>query len=193
MPVAPTPLAGPTAGLQLSEVLIGRGTQNYTCADSTAQSMPVSIGAVANLYNASCIAGNYPDLLALLPNVTLQLPVPAPESTLFPPNIDLVGHHFFTTITEPTFNLDTNTGGNLGIIFSSKNGTTTAPPNSPKGQDDQGFGSVAWLKLVAKNGTVGGYQEVYRVNTAGGNPPATCDGMQPTFEVQYAAQYWMYV
>lgn len=35
-------------------------------------------------------------------------------------------------------------------------------------------------------------KEIYRVNTAGGNPPKTCDGMPTTFEIQYAAEYWFY-
>ncbi len=39
------------------------------------------------------------------------------------------------------------------------------------------------------SGATGNLQEVYRINTAGGNPPATCEGMKSTFEVQYAAEY----
>jgi hypothetical protein len=39
-----------------------------------------------------------------------------------------------------------------------------------------------------KSGSYGDLQEIYRVNTAGGNPPATCAGMPATFEVEYAAE-----
>lgn len=51
---------------------------------------------------------------------------------------------------------------------------------------------MPWLKLTARSGATGNLEEVYRVNTAGGNPPATCAGMPATFEVQYAAEYWFY-
>ncbi len=43
--------------------------------------------------------------------------------------------------------------------------------------------------MLTREGATGNLQEVYRVNTAGWNPPATCAGMKSTFEVQYAAEY----
>lgn len=50
----------------------------------------------------------------------------------------------------------------------------------------KGEAAVPWLKLVTKSGATGNIKEVYRVNTAGGSPPATCKGMPVAFEVQYA-------
>jgi hypothetical protein len=38
----------------------------------------------------------------------------------------------------------------------------------------------------------GGVNTVYRLETAGGNKPATCQGQKKYFEVPYAAQYWVY-
>lgn len=35
-------------------------------------------------------------------------------------------------------------------------------------------------------------QQVYRTLTAGGSAPATCEGQEPTIEVQYAAIYYFY-
>ena len=73
----------------------------------------------------------------------------------------------------------------------------TAPAGSAASSD--GSTAVPWLKLeVVGEGTVGGTQgfgggvkEVYRVNTAGGNAPSTCEGrVGTTFEMQYAAEYW---
>lgn len=69
---------------------------------------------------------------------------------------------------------------------------------SNKGPD--GSKPVPWLKLQTQtpNGDVnpaddlGGVKEVYRVNTAGGAAPSTCNGMPATFEVQYAAEYWIF-
>lgn len=73
----------------------------------------------------------------------------------------------------------------------------TAPSGSSVGSD--GSSAVPWLKLeVVGQGVVGGQQgggvkEVYRVNTAGGNAPSSCEGrVGSTFEMQYAAEYWFF-
>ncbi|KAI9831036.1 MAG: hypothetical protein M1819_005274 [Sarea resinae] len=197
MPTAPSPLPAPDSGLTLSHVAIGRGTQNYTCATSTNASIPASVGAVANLYNASCLAANYADVLALLPSVVLDLPIPTNTNVLAPANAELSGHHFFVDATTPTFNMDT-AAHDYGVIYSAKNSSTAAPTSAPKGPTNAdgvatGYGSVAWLKLEAKKGLGSKpFREVYRVNTAGGSPPPTCDGLAATFQVQYAAEYWLY-
>ena len=53
-------------------------------------------------------------------------------------------------------------------------------------------GAVDWLQLVAKDGVESvGLQTVYRVVTAGGNPPAVCPSVG-VISVQYAAEYWFY-
>ncbi|RYP18589.1 hypothetical protein DL765_003874 [Monosporascus sp. GIB2] len=49
MPLAPTPLGGPAAGLVLKHVAIGRGTQNYTCDTTNSTAVPAPAGAVATL------------------------------------------------------------------------------------------------------------------------------------------------
>ena len=51
------------------------------------------------------------------------------------------------------------------------------------------MGSVLWLKL---DGTDGDYKSVYRLNTAGGVAPKTCDGITGDFTVPYAAEYWFW-
>jgi len=193
MPVAsPTPLPPPSAGLTLKHVAIGRGTQNYTCATSDSSSVPATIGAKATLFNASCVASTYPDVFTLIPRVALEFNLSSStQSELVPSNLQVSGHHFFLTTTTPFFDLDTQ-NQDLGEVACSKNNTINAPAGSAVGQNNVGFGSVAWLKLIAKSGATGGLQEVYRVNTAGGNPPATCDGMPSSFEVQYASEYWFW-
>jgi hypothetical protein len=149
----------------------------------------LSVGAIATLYNATCVASTYPDLLAVLPNVALQFNLTtADQAILSPSNLAISGHHYFSNLTTPAFNLDT-TAMDLGIIPCSKNNTVAAPAGSPLGQNNQGYGSVAWLKLLARDGATGNIEEVYRVNTAGGSPPATCSGMPAAFQIQYAAEY----
>ncbi|KAF2263205.1 hypothetical protein CC78DRAFT_419652, partial [Lojkania enalia] len=45
-------MAPPPADQSLVLIALGQGTQNYTCANSTAT--PTAIGALAQLFNASC-------------------------------------------------------------------------------------------------------------------------------------------
>jgi hypothetical protein len=175
-------------GLSLKHVAIGRGIQNYTCSQTNATAAPVSIGAIATLYNATCVASTYPDLLTVLPNVALQFNLTSnDQATLSPSYLAISGHHYFSNTTTPDFDLNTP-AMSLGFAPCSKNNTVPAPAGAPIGQGEQGHGSVAWLKLVTRDGATGNLEEIYRVNTAGGNPPATCAGMPATFEIQYAAE-----
>ncbi|KAJ5515051.1 hypothetical protein N7463_004603 [Penicillium fimorum] len=177
------------SGLKPRYVALGRGTQNYTCADSTSNSAPVAVGAVARLYNATCIAANYPDLLAKLPNLAYRISLATNEYASFPPaNIDMMGHHFFFDATTPEFNLNTTPKRQDGIVMTKKGGAIDAPSGSVPGK----YGAVPWLYLTTADGTVGNYKSVYRVNTASGSPPKTCKDMAPTFEVQYAANYYFF-
>ncbi|KAH8815841.1 hypothetical protein F5884DRAFT_773843 [Xylogone sp. PMI_703] len=193
MPVAsPTPLPPPSKGLTLKHVAIGRGTQNYSCPTSDSSVVPAAVGALATLYNASCVASTYSDILAMVPRVALEFNLTSTtQKELVPSNLQISGHHYFTSTTTPFFNLNTP-GQDLGDIPCAKNNTASPPANAAVGQNNVGFGAVAWLKLVAKDGATGGLQEVYRINTAGGNPPPTCAGMPSTFEVPYSAEYWFY-
>ncbi len=160
----------------------------------------MATGALATLFNASCVAATYPDVLDLLPRVVLAFNLSDNEpnvfsTRLYPTNLALSGHHFFETSTTPFFNLDTpNTA--LGHIPCAKNNTQGAPADTALGSDSDNRGqlgeaAVPWLKLLAKPGetATGGLQEVYRLQTVGGSAPASCKGMPATFTVQYAAQY----
>ncbi|OJI96929.1 hypothetical protein ASPVEDRAFT_49018 [Aspergillus versicolor CBS 583.65] len=168
-------------------VALGRGTQNYTCASSTSDSEPEAIGAVARLYNATCFASTFPDMIELLPSMAYRMNLPSnPSDPLPPSNFNLIGHHFFEG-SVPVFNLDTPTR-QLGIAKVKKESDLDAPSSAVKGKN----GAVKWLLLSATNGTVGSYASVYRVDTAGGGAPKTCEGMPESFTVQYAANYYIY-
>ncbi|KAI5458411.1 hypothetical protein BGZ63DRAFT_406836 [Mariannaea sp. PMI_226] len=188
MPVAPTPLPEPAKGLTLHHVAVGRGTQNYTCATSDSSSVPTAAGALATLYNASCAAALYPDLLELVPGMAVHLNIPM-SSGLSPAWMAESGHHYFTNATTPFFNLQTQ-NENLGQAPCQKNSSSPAPPNAPVGQN--GESAVPWLQLPAIEGATDGIKEVYRVSTAGGSAPATCQGQEKSFQVEYAALYWFY-
>ncbi|RYP25782.1 hypothetical protein DL767_008288 [Monosporascus sp. MG133] len=200
MPLAPTPLEGPAAGLALKHVAIGRGTQNYTCDTTDPTAVPVAAGAVATLFNASCVASAYPDLLHLLPKLSLRFDLQFTTAAISdeddgaaqrmgPADLAISGTHYFTDATTPFFNLDTPRAA-LGEAGCAKEEATPAPADAPAGQD--GEPAVAWLRLSTREGATGGLREVYRVETAGGSPPESCQGMPAEFEVQYAAEYWFY-
>ncbi|GAP87581.1 putative malate dehydrogenase [Rosellinia necatrix] len=186
------PLSSPAAGLVIKHVAIGRGTQNYTCDASNATAAPVLAGAVATLFNASCVASTYPDLLHMLPRLALQFDLPYSTSVderMGPTNLLVSGKHFFTNATTPFFNLDTPRY-RIGEAPCSKIESRPAPADAPKGRN--GEAAVGWLRLAANPDATGGLHEVFRVGTAGGSPPATCQGMPASFEVQYAAEYWFF-
>jgi hypothetical protein len=142
---------------------------------------------VATLYNVSCIASTSPTILNSLPGFALQFNLASNPALPNPANIEVSGHHFFTELGVPFFNLDTATA-QIGTLPCAKAGSSPAPANAIKGQGNKGDGAVAWLKLTAVDGATGNLESVYRVNTAGGSPPKTCTGMPAHFEVQYAAE-----
>ncbi|KAI1183810.1 hypothetical protein F5B17DRAFT_434244 [Nemania serpens] len=188
-----SPLPVPLAGLVVKHVAIGRGTQNYTCDTSNATAVPVANGAVATLFNASCVASTYPDILHMLPRLALSFDLPASlaastsssSAKLGPTDLLVSGRHFFTNVTTPFFNLDTDRY-RIGEAPCSKLNASGPPADAPKGR--KGENAVPWLRLAANPGATGGIQEVYRVETAGGSAPATCAGQPAAFQVQYAAE-----
>ncbi|KAI1750109.1 hypothetical protein F4782DRAFT_262415 [Xylaria castorea] len=187
------PLPAPEAGLVLKHVAVGRGTQNYTCSGTDASAAPTLVGAVATLFNASCVAASYPDLLHALPQMALQFDLPfsatTEEAKMGPTNLLVSGKHYFMNTTTPFFNLDT-TRQQIGEAPCSKLNSSNAPADAPKGRN--GEAAVGWLRLGANKDATGNLQQVYRVMTAGGSSPTTCQGMPASFEVQYAAEYWFF-
>lgn len=182
MPLAPTPLPSPAPGLVLAHVAFGRGTQNYTCASAAATEKPVQVGAMAQLYNVTCQAVRAPAVLADIPALALAHGIPANDVS----QRLLSGHHEFTAAGVPLFVLDT-ASHKYGSVQAKKDAASDAPARAAKGAN--GLGSVAWLKLAA---TVGDYKEVYRVSTAGGVAPKTCEGIVGSFEVEYSTLYYFW-
>jgi hypothetical protein len=125
----------------------------------------------------------------------LQIPFPISEDQNFPPaNLDLSGQHYFITNTTPVFDLNAspNPAQDLGVVVGHKVANSSAPADATKGPDDVGNGAVPWLFLNTTTATIGDIREIYRLNTAGGSPPPTCENMPPSFSIQYAAEYWFY-
>jgi hypothetical protein len=129
----------------------------------------------------------------LLPNLALQYPLPPdPTGPLEPSDLTLSTHHFFSNATTPVFAFDAPTSPSLGRVFAQKSNSTDAPSNAVPGVSGVGNGAVPWLYLTARPTTEGDIKAVYRVSTAGGNPPATCADQPAAFSVDYSAIYWFY-
>ncbi|KAI9827325.1 MAG: hypothetical protein M1826_006430 [Phylliscum demangeonii] len=181
LPLNGNGLPSPLAGLSVKIVAVGRGTQNYTCATSDSSTTPVAIGAVADLFdgralvsaNANANDNNY-DALTTATNTALNDPAAG--------GLPAIGQHFFAGPT-PVFAVP-----DTGTFFGSKLAAVPAPGGANAGTRAEG--AVDWLDLADKGGS-SGIAQVYRLETAGGKPPADCSGQQPTLEVPYAAQYWM--
>lgn len=165
-------------------VVVGRGTQNYTCNAGDASSAPAAAGAWAHLYDASCVAALWPDLLEHIPAMSLRFNISDDPSNqqLGPSPLAATGLHYFKDSKTPYFDLGDGERG--GEAYCGLNSSTPAPTTAATGQ--RGESAVAWLKLDTKEGTSEGVRAVYRVTTAGGSPPPTCEGMDSTFEVEYA-------
>ncbi|RDA94703.1 hypothetical protein CP533_6711 [Ophiocordyceps camponoti-saundersi (nom. inval.)] len=179
-------LPAPEAGLTVRHVAVGRGTQNYTCSGSSS-SAPVAAGAVATLFDASCVAVLFPNLLQRIPAMAVLLDVGGDEEGQAGGSSSVLeesGKHFFTDRSTAFFDLDTSTR-DLGKAPCSKANSAEAPATAGRGRS--GEKAVAWLQLRAKGGATDGIKEVYRLATAGGSAPATCEGMPASFEVPYSA------
>lgn len=193
----PTLLADPDPGLSVTRVVLGRGTQNYTCADSKDTTVPSAAGALAILYDASCLAANYPSLLHELPDAlvalsgSIEIYTGAILQRISGEPI-ILGKHYFSDFTTPVFDFRL-TAGQTGIFTGVKDQAVPASAYAAKGgSPDQQFGAVDWLRLKSVTGKSVGYKLAYRVHTAGGKAPSTCKGLASSFTIEYAAEYCEY-
>ncbi|KAJ6444170.1 F-box domain-containing protein [Purpureocillium lavendulum] len=180
---APEGLLPPAPGLTVRHVAVGRGTQNYTCDVANSTAVPKAAGAVATLFNASCVAALYPDVLDKIPGMAVHFNL-TDGDRLGPTVLAKSGVHYFTDATTAFFDLDTPTL-DIGQAPCQKNSSGAAPSTASVGQ--LGDKAVPWLRLTTKEGATNDIKEVFRMTTAGGSAPATCKGMPATFEVQYAS------
>ncbi|EGE80821.1 hypothetical protein RJZ56_001725 [Blastomyces dermatitidis] len=210
LPTTDEPLPAVPKGQKLLHVTIGRGIQNYTCPSSSSTDKPKATGALATLFEASCLASTYPFLLTLLPRVALHISKPpypqnSPSSspgsqvgianpfTFGPNDMPIAGYHFFDSTGVPVFDLQAD-----GHAAVEKISGVPAPKGAMKGVGRQSWGAVPWLYLAAVDGSLGKAKSVYRVGTAGGKAPPTCEGWKGNdgdggvLSVEYAAEYWFY-
>lgn len=148
-------LPRPSNGLNLKYIAIGRGTQNYTCENSTSSAVPVSVGAAATLFDASCIASQSLTLLHEMPAVIGETPT---GSLAFLAQLlshttnssDLIlGEHYFNAAGYPV--LDLRLSGTHDWVVATKNASVDAPQISSSTCQN-----VAWLELDRESGNCSG-------------------------------------
>ncbi|TAQ86681.1 hypothetical protein B7494_g5004 [Chlorociboria aeruginascens] len=175
----------PTTNLTLQYIALGRGIQNYSC--SAVGAIPVSIGAIATLFDATQFATSNIDAFNNLPTTAVYHDLPAAGADFIldgVPPLSVLGNHFFAADTTPTFELT--------AVSKSLRGAKTADIKAPASANigPAGTGAVDWLQLVNKDTSVG-LSMVYRVSTAGGSATPTCNGTS-IITFQYSAAYWFY-
>jgi len=188
---------GPENGLSLARIVIGVGTQNYTCASNKATDKPSAIGAYATLYDTSCVAATNINLLHSLPAILMQ-GVFGDQKRLLNgvlSTIAYAGIHEFRP--NPTFDFVPSNGGagffakgqsaQRQLFVGKKKENVACPPEANAGE----FGTVDWLNLDSTPESIG-LKRAYRVITAGGKAPPNCEGRPATFEIAYATEYWFY-
>ncbi|KAF8202499.1 hypothetical protein BJ912DRAFT_444183 [Pholiota molesta] len=180
-----TVLTNPTT--PASFVLLGVGIQNYTCSTTGTY---VSIGAVAELYDLSCLSA-VPAAFNAIQDQAFTTWTATTSSTLGPKAngcLPLMGQHYFVTSPSGTglspvwdFRAASAQGNPNAFVLGAKVGDLPAPTGS---QD------VDWLQLKNVSGSLA--TSVYRVDTRGGQPPASCTPGSAPISVKYTAKYWLY-
>jgi len=184
-PVADATLTFPEGQTALSippgqvpnHILLGKGVQNYTCSAAGAYT---SAGAVAKLYDISCLYGTpwFPKIQDLL----FAEQTNGPDLTPYLKPFLAVDHYFITnaagTGISPKF-ASAKDGGASFIVAAKLAGIKAPDPTN-----------IDWLELTNVQGDFA--KTVFRVDTKGGQPPSSCTPGSDLISVPYTAKYWFY-
>lgn len=162
----------------LLAVTVGRGIQNYTCSNGAY----ASDGALANLYDASCVyelTKRFADaatISTLLPEFAYSA-LDYPDKSRLPA---IIHHSFVNTAAglSPKFARTTSNA----YVIAQKAGTLNSPQNATI--------DVPWLELNGTEGTLA--KTVFRLETVNGQPPSSCTVEGAPLSVQYAAMYFFF-
>jgi len=183
LPPDQTALSVP-AGQTPRFVTLGVGVQNYSCSSTGTFT---STGALATLFDVSCLAG-YPDVLAEIPEIVEDANGSIAGLTKLLGRTPLkLGQHLFiiNPVTNsgivPRFDFSSSQHDSNAFVDATKTGGIPAP-NDPAN-------NVDWLQLTGFLGDLA--KTVFRVNTNGGQPATSCAQGQ-TASIPYAAIYWFF-
>lgn len=194
-PAQQTTLGSPTT--PLAAVGLAFGVQNYTCSTNN---VFVATGAVAELFDTSCLASTNSPLASTIQNdlfnfwnsssagsATVQQLIEA-LPYIVPANMILAQHYFIKNSAggiSPTwdFRATPKFKGVENAVFVGKALANTPDVNPTK--------NVPWLHLGKVSGDIS--DEIYRILTVGGVAPSSCvSGTTKDISVKYTSQYWFY-
>lgn len=178
-----------------SFVTLGLGVQNYTC-DPTSQTY-LNVGAVAELFDISCFYGTLAfssiqdDMYTIWSQAPPDFTTEQFISALGKRPI-VLGQHYYVPNPQPTmgspvvspkwdFTSDAEQGNPEAFVIGAKVGDIPAPTGS---------NNIDWVQLRNVEGQLA--DTVYRVDTKGGQPPASCTVDAPLLTVRYTAKYWLF-
>ncbi|KAJ7124346.1 hypothetical protein C8R44DRAFT_734847 [Mycena epipterygia] len=190
LPKNQTALVSPTTAPLF--VMLGVGIQNYTCSSTT--STYVSIGAVASLFDVSCLdqKPEFSTIQTTAFNIWNRSP-PAATATSIGSRVDapkLLGFHYFVTSPSGTgispiwdFRSTGKFAGNsTAYVIGAKVGDIAAPTTPAT--------NIDWLALNNAQGALA--SKIFRVDTINGQPPTSCVPGSTPIEVKYTAKYYLY-
>jgi len=167
----------------LTSLVLGVGVQNYTC--STAGTY-TSTGAVASLHDLACISHS-PEFNDVQ-DLAYDLWIASPANRTSPMSSSFMGNHFFITSPSGTglspvwdYRAGVAKGNSEAFVLAAKVADVPAPTSV---QD------VDWLQLKSVSGSLA--TQVYRTDTRGGSPPASCTPGSAPISLRYVAKYWLY-
>lgn len=140
-------------------VVLGVGTQNYTC--SSPNSKPVPNGAVATLYDITCVMAAYPTAAHYSSAVAMRMGFNSLQDTRKVPQglgYPIVGKHYFTPDAK-TAVFEAQSGGRYLKFTGGRLEGIPAPANAIEG-------TVDWLRLGRKQG----YEKKSNEMKVGDNP-----------------------
>jgi len=185
LPAGQTVLTAPTD--PTSFVLLGVGYQNYTCS---AAGTYTSAGAIADLFDLSCLAKITP-IFNCIQDAAFDAWKDAPPSFKIGPSTmgyPLMGNHFFQPSPSGTgispvwdFRAGAAEGNPNAFVLAAKVGDLPSPDSTS---------DVDWLQLKSVSGSLA--TQIYRTNTRGGVPPATCTPGSPAISLKYVSKYWLF-
>ncbi|KAF3210410.1 hypothetical protein TWF106_010706 [Orbilia oligospora] len=162
---------------ELKLVVVGMGSQNYFCLNSS--TTPIFQDAEAELFSMNPVIRTEMTTLHIFPHLMLERPG---ISKLF----KHVGKHRFVD-GKPTFYFFPPQHGFFQGVPREKVG---APAYAGAGRSPDNHGAIPWLRIESFG--MGTYRQGYRLMTVGGMPPPTCEGRSNVFAIPYTAEYWFY-
>ena len=165
-------LEAPPSDKVLQVLAVGRGIFNYSCEDIEATDPPTFVDQYTELYNAA-------PLIPTLPNEQAF-------HDLIPGLCDFDYGQLHNSTLECLGTVGTLNGSAVLTLYDIVTFETVLEQKLAAPDDPMNNG------LWARSRSLDHTWEMYRVEMAGGSVPATCQGLDNSFEVNYAAEYWFY-